>query len=120
MIYATNGPFSLVEHNEFIKLMSMLLPGYKPPTCYDISGRLLDEVHTSMLADCKDQLGGETMSKALDGWSNVHNEPVVCVSVTSEKGQGFITGTMDSSGYSHTSEYLQEIASSFHRRAVCL
>ena len=111
MIYATNCPFLLVEHNEFIKLMSMLRPGYKPPTRYDISGRLLDEVHISMLADCKDPLGGETVSMALDGWSNVHNEPVVCVSVTSEKGQSFITGTMDSSGYSHTSKYLQEIAS---------
>ena len=79
IIYATNCPFLLVEHNEFIKLMSMFRPGYKPPKSYDISGRLLDEVHTSMLADCKDQLGVETVSMALDGWSSVHNEPVLCV-----------------------------------------
>ena len=115
MTYATNCPFSLVEHNEFIKLMSILQPGYKPPTRYDVGGRLLDEVHTSMLADCKDRLGGETVSMALAGWSNVHNEPVVYVLVTSEKGQSFIMSTIDTSGYSHTSEYLQEVAS----EAVC-
>ena len=35
----------------------------------------------------------------------------MCVLVTSEKGLSFITGTIDTSGYSHTSEYSQEIAS---------
>ena len=109
MIYATNSPFSLVDHPEFTKLMSLLRPGYRPPICYDVEGRLLDEVHTSMLTDCKDQLGGETVSMSLDGRSNVHNEPIVCVSITSETGQSFITGTVDTSGYSHTSEYLHEV-----------
>ena len=64
-----------------------------------------------MLADCKDRLGGETVSMSLDEWSNVHNEPIVCVSVISETGQSFMTGTVDTSGYSHTSEYLQDVAS---------
>ena len=63
-----------------------------------------------MLTYCKDQLGIETVSMALDGWTNVHNEPIVCVSVTSETGQTFITGTIDTSGYSHTCEYLQDVA----------
>ena len=122
MIYAINSPFSLVDHPEFTKLMSLLRPGYRPPTRYDVGGRLLDEVHTSTLTDCKDQLGGETVSMALDGWSNVHNQPKVCVSVTSETGQSFITGTVDMSGYSHTSEYLQEVAlkAVCATRAVCL
>ena len=78
MIYATNSPFSLVDHPEFTKLMSLFRPGYRPPTRYDVGGRFLDEVHTSMLtsmlSDCKDQHGGETVSMALDGWSNVHNK----------------------------------------------
>ena len=52
-------------------------------------------------------LTAKTVSMALDGWSN---EPIVVVSVTSETGQSFITGTVDTSGYSHTSEYLKEVA----------
>ena len=47
----------------------------------------------------------------LDGWSNVHNEPIVCVSGTLDTGQSFVTGTVDTSGHSHTSEYLQDVAS---------
>ena len=71
---------------------------------------------------CKDQLWGETVSMAVDECSKVHNELIVCVSVTSETGQSFITATVDTSGYSHTSEYLQDVASKAVRatRAVCL
>lgn len=49
---------------------------------------------------------------AMDGWSNVHNEPVICVSVTNQSGSTFVTDTIDTSGIPHTADNLREIAQS--------
>ena len=48
----------------------------------------------------------------LDGWSNVHNEPIVCVSVNTPEGESYLTETVDTSCHSHTAEYLEEVAMS--------
>ena len=47
---------------------------------------------------------------SLDGWSNVHNEPIVCVAATSSTGVTYVTDTIDTSGKPHTSDYLKELA----------
>ena len=80
-LYGTNTPFSAVEHTELCKMMTMLRPGYRPPSRFDIGGRLFDKVQAKMKQDCKEQLEDKIVYMALDGWSNVYNEPVVCVSV---------------------------------------
>ena len=46
---------------------------------------------------------------ALDGWSNIHNEPIVCATITTAEGEVYITDTIDTSGNSHTAEYLAGI-----------
>ena len=109
-IYATNTPFVAVEHPEFVKLISMLRPGYSPPSRYDVGGKLLDKVQDSLMNICRQTLENKTVSLSLDGWSNVHNEPVVCVSVTTDKGDSFLTDTIDTSGCAHTSDYLTQLA----------
>ena len=43
----------------------------------------------------------------LGGWSNIHNGPIVCVSVTTPEGESFLTETVDTSGHVHTAEYLE-------------
>ena len=48
---------------------------------------------------------------ALDGWSNVNNEPVVSVSVTTSDGDTYLTETVDTSGNGHIAEYLTDVAS---------
>lgn len=111
MIYATNSSFRLVEHPTFIKAVQMLRPGYKLPDRKAIGGRLLDIVHDRHQNTCKDQLNGKTVCMSLDGWSNVHNEPIVCVAVTDEEGNTFVTDTIDTSGHAHSTNYLEEIAS---------
>ena len=108
LVYATNSPFTFVEHPEFLKLMKMMRPGYTPPTRYAVSDALLNKVHGSLENDCGAELEGQTVSMALDGWSNIHNEPVVCVSVTTTDGKNYLTETVDTSGEKHTAEYLQE------------
>ena len=48
----------------------------------------------------------------LDGWSNIHNEPVVCVSVTTPEVESYLTETVDTSGHAHTAECLEQVAMS--------
>ena len=108
--YATNTPFVAVEHPEFVKLINMLRPGYSPPSRYNVGGNLLVKVQSSLMDTCRLTLENKTVSLSLDGWSNVHNEPVVCVSVTTDKGDSFLTDTIDTSGYAHTSDYLTLLA----------
>ena len=65
-----------------------------------------------MQSECTEQLVGKNVFMMLDGWSNIHNEPVICVSVTTSDGDSYLTETVDTSGHAHTAEYLQEVATS--------
>ena len=109
-IYATNSPFNLVEHIEFKNLIGMLHPGYSPPTRKVIASTLLDTVHEEVYASCKEKIQGKTVSMELDGWSNVHNDPVICCSVTTSEGDTFLTSTIYTEDQRHTADNLEEIA----------
>ncbi|KAK6186203.1 hypothetical protein SNE40_008288 [Patella caerulea] len=105
-IYATNSSFLTVEHREFKQFIEMLRPWYKPPTRKDVAGSLLDQVHEDLQQKCAEILSGKPVNMSLDGWSNIRNEPIVCISVTDELGNTFVVETVDTSGESHTGEYL--------------
>ena len=47
-VCATNSSFSIVEHPEFLKLITMLRPGYQPPSRHKISNGLFDDLYFSM------------------------------------------------------------------------
>lgn len=109
-VYATNSAFRSVEHPEFLKLIQMLRPGYKPPNRSNVANELLDEVHTSLEHDMKISLNHKTVCLAIDGWSNVHMEPIVSAVVTDVlDDKVHLTNTIDTGEHSHTSEYLVEI-----------
>lgn len=42
--------------------------------------------------------GGKIVSLSFDGWSNIHNDAIVCACVTTEKGTVFFTETIDTLG----------------------
>lgn len=46
----------------------------------------------------------------MDGWSNVHNELVVCVAVTDSLGKTYMTDTVDTIGTAHTGNNLTPLA----------
>lgn len=110
-LYATNTPFRHVENQEFVKLVTMLRPGYKAPTREDIGGPLLDFVYEQEKMKCKNLLEGQTVSLSIDGWSNIRNEPIVCACVTTKDGHTVLTDTIDTSGNRHTAEYLKDVTS---------
>lgn len=49
------------------------------------------------------------MNSSLDGWSNVHNEPVICVTATDADGNSYLTDTIDTAGHAHNSQYLKDV-----------
>ena len=51
---------------------------------------------------------GQDVSLCIDGWSNICNNPIVAASIQHEN-KVHIVGTTDTSGSSHTSEYLAEV-----------
>ena len=109
-IYATNSSFNLVENEEFLALIEMLRPGYRPPSRKEIGSELLELVYEKIYAVCKEKVEGKTVSMELDGWSNVHNDPLICCSVTTAEGDTFLTSTIDTEDERHTADNLEKIA----------
>jgi len=60
----------------------MLRPGYTPPNRRKVSDKLLNNVFDSFTLETQMQLNGQVVCMALDGWSNIHNESIVCMCVT--------------------------------------
>lgn len=109
-IYATNTAFSTVEHPEFIKMVQSFRPEYSPPSRKQIAGDLLDHTYSKEKEKCANILKNEVVTLGLDGWSNIHNEPVICVTLTTKDGNTYLADTIDTSGIAHTSENLYDIA----------
>ena len=95
--YVTNTPFKHAMHPKFIKQCNMLQSGYTPPSERRLAGEILDDVHKKAIEESKEILSKETVTMSLDGWSYVHNEPLICTSVIKMSGDNFFTSTIDTS-----------------------
>lgn len=106
-IYATNCAFRTVDHPEFKKLLEILHPGYHPPNRHQIGNELLCKVYETTHKETKKELAGKTVCMSIDGWSNIRNDSIVCVSVTDiQGGNVYLIDTIDTEDKSHTSDYL--------------
>ena len=84
--------------------------GYKPPIRIDIGGKLVDTVHKNSLTSCSGLLHEQSVTMNIDGWSNVHNEPAVCATITTMNSDIYLADIINTSGHSHTSDYLVDTA----------
>ncbi|XP_076051254.1 uncharacterized protein LOC143031389 [Oratosquilla oratoria] len=84
-------------------------PGYIPPSRKDIADKYLDLVYEKKYKKCADDLNNETVCLSINGWSNIHNEPMICVILTTSTGQIYLDDTIDTSGKPHTAEYLLQL-----------
>lgn len=112
-IFATNTSFRSVDNTEFLKLVNMLRPGYTPPNRFKVGNELLNEVYDQVSVNTKEGLAGKTVCMALDGWSNIHNESIICICVT-EMAEGcvYLLETIDTLDNSHTWDYLVSMTES--------
>ena len=62
-------------------MISLLWPGYSPPNRIDLAGNLLNSVFEQI----NEQIVADTRRKDVtlvqDGWSDIHNNPVIATSI---------------------------------------
>lgn len=111
-IYSSNTAFRQVESNTFKDMVTSFRPGYVPPNRARIANDLLDTVYTevnSKLTDEMNNLDKKCTSVTLcqDGWSSIHNDPIIASSVHIGKGSGstFLLSSKESSTEKKTAEY---------------
>jgi len=107
-VYACNLPFSIVEHPTFITLVTALRPGYQLPTRKALGLTQLDKTHAKLQADMKSKLHGKIVTIQQDGWSNIHNDPIVasCVSV---EGSSYFIDAKDTGSTAKTAQNCKEM-----------
>ena len=66
--------------------------------------------YDQVYAACKEKVEGKTISMEHDGWSNVLNDPLIFCSVTTAKGDTFLSSTIDTEDERHTADNLEKIA----------
>ena len=79
--YVCNIPFNVAEHKEFKAMVSLLRPGYNSPNRKDLSGCLLDNVHGHIRQHIAREIQNTDVTLIQDGWSDIHNNPVVATSI---------------------------------------
>ena len=83
--------------------------GIKLADRHTVSGRLLETVYETELKKALGEISGCMATVAVDGWSNICNEPVIGISLI-VNGSTYLIDTKDTTGHPHTAEYLLEIS----------
>lgn len=83
-----------------------------PPSKQEIANKYLLMVYKEEYRKCVNDLKNENLCLSLNGWSNIHNEPITYVTLIISTGHTYLLNTIDTSSQLHTAEYLQEIAKS--------
>lgn len=108
-MYGCNIPFSVVESEHFINMIHSLRPGYDPPSRKRIAGELLQKVNEELLTNAKNKLDGKTVTLIQDGWSSIHNDPVIanCISTGHES---YFLSSVDTTTNKKTADYCLQLA----------
>ncbi|CAG4952685.1 unnamed protein product [Parnassius apollo] len=94
----------------------MLRPGYRPPIRKTIGDRLLNQIYMEEKKISDTKLNGKYVCMSVNGWSNVHNDPIICVSLTTNTGEVYLYESIDTSGSPHTADYLTDLASNLIKK----
>lgn len=80
--YSCNVPFNHANRYYFKQMIEELRPGYSAPSRQDLSTTLLDNISSDVKEEAKRELQGKSVTLIQDGWSSIHNDPVIanCVS----------------------------------------
>ncbi|GFS77346.1 uncharacterized protein NPIL_373081 [Nephila pilipes] len=87
--YACNIPFAVVESESYRNLTHILRLSFKSPSCKEMADPLLDAVYNEMNGLVCKNLKGKEGTYIIDGWSNIHNEPII-VSFIQVNGELYI------------------------------
>jgi hypothetical protein len=87
----------------------MLRPVYSPPNRKDIGGHLPDQVHEKIASKVSTELQGKEVVLIQDGWSDIHNTPVIATSLQCE-GKSYILSAVDAGTNKKTAAYCTSVA----------
>jgi len=106
--YANNISFSTAEHPEFVKMITMLRPGYAPPSRKALASPLLTETTEVLQDEMRIKLFGKDCTLIEDGWSNIHNDPVSAMRLHVEN-EAFFLEAVDTTSNKKTAEYCKSL-----------
>lgn len=107
--FARNIPFSHSEDYYFKKMVNSLRPGYTPPNRRALSGEMLDSMEAKISTNMAEQLKGQTVTLIQDGWSNIHNQPVLANCLFDGKHVYFLSA-FNTGSNEKTATYCKEVA----------
>ena len=92
--YSCNIQFAAANDKDWLKLVSKLRPGYTPPERKALASTLLDKVYDDFHNKMKTQVEGKEVCIAQDGWSDVHNSPILSHTMVVE-GKSFLLNAVE-------------------------
>lgn len=107
--YSCNVPFNHASRFYFKKMIEELRPGYSAPTRIDLSTTLLDDISKDVKEEAKRELQGKSVTLIQDGWSSIHNDPVIANCVTDGKNVFFLSA-VDTETNHKTTDYCLKLA----------
>jgi len=107
--YACNIPFRVSENEHFKNFIQILRPGYEPPNRKQLSGNLLDKIHNEIMDQTQSELKGKTVTLMQDGWSDVHNTPIIANVLSTGESSYFLL-TIDSGCNVKSADYCLKVA----------
>ena len=106
--YACNIPFNIAQHKEFKAMISLLRPGYSPPNRKILAGNLLNTVHERINEHICEQTRGKEVTLIQDGWSDIHNNPVIATSIHTGSKSYFLNA-VDTGANKKTASFCAEL-----------
>ena len=87
----------------------MLRPGYTPPTRKNPAGGLLDKIFNEITIMTASALEGKDVTLVQDGWSDIHNSPVIAHCVHTGERSYFLN-SVDTGSNNKTATYCISLA----------
>ena len=109
-VYAGNIAFNAADNPQMRKFIEMTRGGtYVAPGRKELAGHLLDTVSEECEQKLHQHLAGKDVVLVQDGWSNVHNQPVIGSCLHTGEASFFV-GTIDTGANKKTAQYIVQIA----------
>lgn len=107
--YACNIPFRVSENRHFKDFIQVLRPGYEPPNRKQLSGDLLNRINDDIMNKVQTELNGKTVTLMQDGWSDVHNTPIIA-NILSIGESSYFLSAIDSGCNVKSADYCLKLA----------
>lgn len=107
--YACNIPFRVNQNKHFKDFIQILRSGYEPPNRKQLSGELLNKIYDEKMDNARTELNGKTVTLMQDGWSDVHNIPIIA-NVLSTGESSYFLSAIDSGSNIKSADYCLQMA----------